>query len=61
VRLADRRTAERLISEGLARFESIDMFVKKIGVFGAKPARNCVAAAHAYAASESGRNALSQI
>src|SRR5258706_10006453 len=35
--IADRKTAERAISEGLARFGSIDTLINNAGVFAAKP------------------------
>src|SRR5258708_38477993 len=35
--IADRKTAERAISEGLARFGRIDTLINNAGVFSAKP------------------------
>ena len=35
--IADRKTAERAISEGLARFGRIDTLINNAGIFAAKP------------------------
>jgi NAD(P)-dependent dehydrogenase (short-subunit alcohol dehydrogenase family) len=35
--IADRKTAERVVSEGLARFGRIDTLINNAGVFVAKP------------------------
>jgi NAD(P)-dependent dehydrogenase (short-subunit alcohol dehydrogenase family) len=35
--IADRKTAERAVSEGLARFGRIDTLINNAGVFAAKP------------------------
>jgi NAD(P)-dependent dehydrogenase (short-subunit alcohol dehydrogenase family) len=45
--IADRRTAERVISEGMARFGRIDTLVNNAGIFIAKPFTQYTAADYA--------------